>query len=78
MALTKEAVLDKLKTIKGPDFERDIVSLGLVSDVFIADGKVFFSITVPADRAAGLEPLRAGGRTRRHLHPRRRRRSRGA
>ena len=59
MSVSKEAVLDKLRTIKGPDFERDIVSLGLVSDIFIADSKVFFSITVPAARAQELEPLRA-------------------
>jgi len=59
MSVTREAVIDKLKTIKGPDFEGDIVSLGLVSEIFIADGKVFFSITVPAARAQELEPLRA-------------------
>ncbi|MCV0395267.1 MAG: Mrp/NBP35 family ATP-binding protein [Rhizobiaceae bacterium] len=59
MSVTKEAVLDKLGSIKGPDLEGDIVSLGLVSDVFIADSKVFFSITVPAERARELEPLRA-------------------
>ena len=58
MSVTKEAVLEKLATIKGPDLEGDIVSLGLVSDIFIADGKVFFSITVPAARAQELEPLR--------------------
>jgi ATP-binding protein involved in chromosome partitioning len=59
MTITKEAVLDRLRTIQGPDFESDIVSLGLVSDIFIADAKVFFSITVPAERARELEPLRA-------------------
>jgi ATP-binding protein involved in chromosome partitioning len=59
MTVTRETVVDKLKTIKGPDFEGDIVSLGLVSEIFIADGKVFFSITVPAARAQELEPLRA-------------------
>jgi ATP-binding protein involved in chromosome partitioning len=59
MSVTREIVIDKLKTIKGPDFEGDIVSLGLVSEIFIADGKVFFSITVPAARAQELEPLRA-------------------
>ncbi|PSJ56954.1 Mrp/NBP35 family ATP-binding protein [Kumtagia ephedrae] len=59
MSVTREAVIDKLKTIKGPDFESDIVSLGLVSEIFIADAKVFFSITVPAARAQELEPLRA-------------------
>ena len=58
MSVTKEAVLDTLRTIKGPDFEHDIVTLGLVSDIFIANAKVFFSITVPAERADALEPLR--------------------
>ncbi len=58
MTVTKEAVLERLRTVKGPDFEGDIVSLGLVSEIFIADGKVFFSLTVPAARAQELEPLR--------------------
>ncbi|WOC15894.1 Mrp/NBP35 family ATP-binding protein [Pseudochrobactrum sp. MP213Fo] len=56
--ITQEAVLAQLKQVTGPDFEGDIVSLGLVSDIFIADNKVFFSITVPADRAQAMEPLR--------------------
>ncbi|HHZ08635.1 MAG TPA: Mrp/NBP35 family ATP-binding protein [Rhizobiales bacterium] len=59
MAVTKEAVVDKLRTVNGPDFTGNIVDLGLVSDIFIADSKVFFSITVPAARARELEPLRA-------------------
>ena len=50
MSISKETVLEKLRTIKGPDFEGDIVSLGLVSEIFIPDSKVFFSITVPAAR----------------------------
>ena len=56
--VTKEVVLAQLKQVTGPDFEGDIVSLGLVSDIFIADNKVFFSITVPSDRAQAMEPLR--------------------
>ncbi len=59
MSVTKEAVLDRLKTVNGPDFTGNIVDLGLVSDIFIADSKVFFSITVPAARAQEMEPLRA-------------------
>ncbi|MBX3578487.1 MAG: Mrp/NBP35 family ATP-binding protein [Rhizobiaceae bacterium] len=59
MAVTKETVLEKLRTVQGPDFEGNLVDLGLVSEIFIADGKVFFSITVPAARAQELEPLRA-------------------
>jgi ATP-binding protein involved in chromosome partitioning len=57
--VTKTEVLEQLKTVTGPDFNSNIVELGLVSDIFIADNKVFFSITVPAERAQELEPLRA-------------------
>src|SRR5262245_16476333 len=59
MSVTKEAVIERLKTVNGPDFTGNIVDLGLVSEIFIADSKVFFSITVPAARAQELEPLRA-------------------
>lgn len=57
--VTKEAVIERLKTVSGPDFSGNIVDLGMLSDIFIADGKVFFSITVPAARAQEMEPLRA-------------------
>jgi ATP-binding protein involved in chromosome partitioning len=56
--ITKEQVLETLKTVRGPDLEHNIVELGMVSDVFISDGKVYFSITVPAERAKDLEPMR--------------------
>ena len=51
MTVTKETVIDRLKTVSGPDFSGNIVDLGMVSEIFIADSKVFFSITVPAARA---------------------------
>ncbi|GGB41935.1 iron-sulfur cluster carrier protein [Roseibium aquae] len=54
----KQAVMEQLAKVKGPDLEGDLVSLGLVSDVFVSDGRVAFSITVPAERAQELEPLR--------------------
>lgn len=56
--VTKETVFAALSKIKGPDMTGDLISLGLVSDVFISDGKVIFSINVPAERAQELEPLR--------------------
>ena len=56
--ITKNQVLEQLKTIRGPDLEGNIVDLGMVSDIFISDAKAYFSITVPADRARELEPLR--------------------
>ena len=58
MSVTKDEVLAKLKSVKGPDLEGNIVDLGLVSEIFIADAKVYFSLTVPAARAQELEPLR--------------------
>ncbi|MEM7464982.1 MAG: iron-sulfur cluster carrier protein ApbC, partial [Pseudomonadota bacterium] len=51
-------VLEQLKKVKGPDLDSNLVDLGLVSEIFVADSKVYFSITVPAERAKELEPLR--------------------
>jgi ATP-binding protein involved in chromosome partitioning len=58
MSVSKAQVLSQLKRIKGPDLERNIVDLGLVSEILIKDERVYFSITVPAERAEELEPLR--------------------
>jgi ATP-binding protein involved in chromosome partitioning len=57
--VTKEQVFEKLRTVRGPELDGNIVDLGLVSDVFISDGKAYFSITVPAERARELDPMRA-------------------
>ncbi len=59
MSVTKELVTERLRSVSGPDFSGNIVDLGMLSEIFIADGKVFFSITVPAERADHMEPLRA-------------------
>ena len=56
--LTKERVLEALKRVKGPDLASDIVSLGLVSEVVIHKGKVYFAISVDPARARELEALR--------------------
>ena len=56
--LTKERVLEALKRVKGPDLRDDIVSLGLVSEVVIHKGKVYFAISVDPARAGELEALR--------------------
>jgi ATP-binding protein involved in chromosome partitioning len=56
--LTKERVLEALKAIKGPDSAADIVSAGLVSEVVIHKGKVYFAISVDPARATELEALR--------------------
>ncbi|MFI5409927.1 Mrp/NBP35 family ATP-binding protein [Kaistia sp. UC242_56] len=57
-ALDQNAILERLRSVEGPDGKGDIVSLGLVSDILINGAKVMFSITVDAARANELEPLR--------------------
>lgn len=58
-APSKDNILDELRQVKGPDLKSNIVDLGLVSDIFMNDDKIIFSLTVPADRAQQLEPMRA-------------------
>ncbi|GIL00270.1 MAG: iron-sulfur cluster carrier protein [Alphaproteobacteria bacterium] len=55
---SKEQVLDRLRMVRGPDRSTNIVDLGLVSEVVVRDGKVMFSIAVPAAEAERLEPMR--------------------
>lgn len=56
--VTKDQILQALAKVRGPDLDSDIVALGMVSDIFISDNKAYFSLTVPAERAKELEPLR--------------------
>ncbi len=44
----KDKILEELSKISTPGLDGNIVELGLVSDIVIRDGKVIFSITVPA------------------------------
>ena len=48
--LDRDTVLNALRTVVDPDLRRDIVSLGFVKDLTIADGRVGFTIelTTPA------------------------------
>ncbi|GKX34742.1 MAG: iron-sulfur cluster carrier protein [Rhizobiaceae bacterium MnEN-MB40S] len=57
-SVTRDQVLARLREVGHASIGGDIVSKGLVSDILIADGKVFFSINVPSDMAASLEPMR--------------------
>ena len=58
MSLSKEQILERLRQVKGPDLQGNIVDLGLVSEILLKDGRVSFSITVPPQRASELDPLR--------------------
>jgi ATP-binding protein involved in chromosome partitioning len=55
---TKEKITEELRRVKTPDGRGDIVGQGLASEIVVQDGKVYFSIAVPPDRAAEFEPLR--------------------
>lgn len=61
--LTKDQILAALKGVKGPDLSSNIVSLGLVSEVVINKGKVYFAISVDPARAQELEGLRQAAAT---------------
>jgi ATP-binding protein involved in chromosome partitioning len=59
MTPTKEQIVVELRRVPAPDGQGDIVSRGLVSEIVIQNGKVYFSIAVPPEQAQALEPLRA-------------------
>ena len=48
--LTERDVLDALKGVKDPEIGRDLVDLGMIKDVRIADGSIFLTVnlTTPA------------------------------
>ena len=58
MSVEKSDVVAALKRVRGPDLASNIVDLGMISEIMIKDGRVYFSITVPAARAEELEELR--------------------
>jgi len=57
-APTKVRVLEALKEIKVPGGDTDLVGQGLVSEIVINKGKVYFAISVDPARAGELEGLR--------------------
>ncbi|WP_336276458.1 Mrp/NBP35 family ATP-binding protein [Bartonella sp. CB178] len=56
--ITSDAIRKELRKVKALNLESDIVSLGFLSEILIANGKVFFSITVPDGRLQEFESLR--------------------
>ena len=60
---TRDTILTALRTVPHPDGDGDVVSRGLVSDPFLTKkpegAKVMISLTVPAEDAERMEPLRA-------------------
>lgn len=50
MAITKEQVLDQLRTVNDPELHKDLVTLNMVKDVTVQDGQVTVAVelTTPA------------------------------
>ncbi|MBV8825291.1 MAG: iron-sulfur cluster assembly protein, partial [Hyphomicrobiales bacterium] len=54
---SREQVLERLSEVKAPD-GRPLPATGVLSDVVVSDGKVFFSLTVDAAAVPAWEPVR--------------------
>jgi ATP-binding protein involved in chromosome partitioning len=54
--VTQDAVLEALRAVRDPDAQQDIVSLGLIRDLTIADAQVSFTLAFttqsPASKVA--------------------------
>ncbi|MEZ5773644.1 MAG: Mrp/NBP35 family ATP-binding protein [Hyphomicrobiaceae bacterium] len=57
-SVTRADILAALKSIAAPDGRSSIVEQGLVSEIVIANRKVYFAISASPDRAAEMEPIR--------------------
>ncbi len=55
----RRAVIESLRRVRDPERGSDIVSLGIVSDIVVSNGRVMFAITADPARAAAMEPVRA-------------------
>ena len=56
--ITEELILKTLSEVKDPSQSKDIVSLGLVSNVNIKDSNVRVTLEVPVHRGSAMEPIR--------------------
>ena len=56
--ITEDLILKTLSDIDDPSQSKDIVSLGLVSNVNIKDSNVGVTLEVPVHRGAAMEPIR--------------------
>ena len=44
VSISKENILEKLAAVKDPELGKDLVSLGMISDIIIKNGNVGFSM----------------------------------
>jgi ATP-binding protein involved in chromosome partitioning len=58
--ITERVVLDALRTVKDPELDKDIVSLGLVQDLDIHDSEVSFTLAFTTQSPASKAALHSG------------------
>ena len=56
---TEAAIIEQLRGVLEPTTGSDIVSLGIVSKIIVEDRRASFSLSISADRAEAMEPVRA-------------------
>ena len=56
--ITEDFILQILKEVEDPSQSKDIVSLGLISNITIKDTNVAVTMEVPVHRGASMEPIR--------------------
>jgi ATP-binding protein involved in chromosome partitioning len=56
--ITPPDILAQLASVPGPDQKTPLPQTGLLSDIAIQDGKVYFAIRIDPARATELEPMR--------------------
>jgi len=59
----KDRVLDALRRVTVPGTNKDVVTLGLVSEIVEQSGKVYFSLAATPERVKTLEPVRFAAET---------------
>jgi ATP-binding protein involved in chromosome partitioning len=57
-SLTKDQILSELRRIAAPDGRGNIVSAGIVSDIFLENGEVMFALAADTQRQPAFEKLR--------------------
>ena len=55
--MTVDAVRNVLKTVQHPDLHKDIVSLGLVKNLAVIDGRITFNLELPTHSAAARQQV---------------------
>ena len=57
MSLTQESILEALKSISFPGFDRDIISAGVVRELFVDGGRVGVTLDIGPGDSAALAPI---------------------